>query len=74
MNSTIFTPAQLELLDAFAYIKSEDELFALKHAISEFFAKRADEEMEKLWQTGKWNQQTLDDLRKTHLRTPYKSK
>lgn len=72
MNRTVFTPAQLELLDAMASVKSADELLALKHAISEFFARRADEEMERLWQSGEWNEQTLQDLRNTHYRTPYK--
>ena len=30
-----------------------------------------DEEMEKLWNDGTWNEQTLKDLRKAHYRTPY---
>ena len=47
------------------------ELLALKHAISEFFARRADEEMEKLWLSGEWNEQTLQDLKTAHYRTPY---
>ena len=45
----IFNEAQLELLNVLADVKDEAELMALKHAISEFFARRADEEMEKLW-------------------------
>ena len=50
-----------------ASIKDEAELLALKHAISEFFARRADEEMEKLWQSGEWNEQTLQDLKNSTL-------
>lgn len=71
VNRTIFNEAQLALLNAFANLKSEEELLLLKQAISEFFAKRADEEMEKLWESGEWNQQTLEDLRYAHFRTPY---
>ena len=48
MNRTVFNDAQLELLSVMANIKDEAELLALKHAISEFYARRADEEMEKL--------------------------
>ncbi|MBR5149150.1 MAG: dephospho-CoA kinase [Bacteroidaceae bacterium] len=55
-----------------ASVNSEDELMALKHAISEFFARRADEELERLWQSGEWNEQTLEDLKSAHYRTPYK--
>lgn len=71
MSRTIFNEAQLELLSVMANIKDDAELMALKHAISEFFARRADEEMEKLWQSGEWNEQTLQDLKDAHYRTPY---
>ena len=71
MSRTIFNEAQLELLGVMASIKDDAELMALKHAISEFFARRADEEMEKLWQSGEWNEQTLQDLKDAHYRTPY---
>ena len=72
VGRTIFNSAQIELLDAMASVNSEAELIALKHAISEFFARRADEEMERLWQSGEWNEQTLENLKSAHYRTPYK--
>lgn len=71
MSRTIFNEAQQEILSAMASLNSEEDLLALKHVISEFFARRADEEMEKLWQEGIWNEQTLKDLEKAHYRTPY---
>lgn len=71
MERTILSQAQIEMLGAMSAIKSEADLYALKHAISEFFANRADEEMEKLWNDGTWNEQTLKDLRTVHYRTPY---
>ena len=67
----IFNEAQLELLNVLADVKDEAELMALKHAISEFFARRADEEMEKLWASGDWNEQTLQELKTAQYRTPY---
>ena len=72
MNKTVFNEAQLEMLDIMAGIDSKEELDALKHAISEFFARRADEEMEKLWQEGTWSEQTQQSLQNAHYRTPYK--
>ncbi|MBP3553973.1 MAG: dephospho-CoA kinase [Bacteroidaceae bacterium] len=71
MSRMIFNEAQLELLNVLADVKDEAELMALKHAISEFFARRADEEMEKLWASGDWNEQTLQELKTAHYRTPY---
>ena len=49
MSRTIFNEAQLELLSVMASVKDDAELMELKHAISEFFARRADDELEKLW-------------------------
>lgn len=60
------------MLDIMAGIRTEEELNALKHTISEFYAKHADEEMEKLWESGLWNEQTLKELGEAHYRTPYK--
>lgn len=71
MNRTVFNAAQLELLDMMANVKDEAELQALKYAVSEFYARKADEEMEKLWESGAWNEQTLADLKNAHFRTPY---
>lgn len=71
MSKMIFNEAQLELLNVLAEVKDEAELMALKHTISEFFARRADEELEKLWASGDWNEQTLQELKTAHYRTPY---
>ena len=72
MERTVFNKAQLEMLDMMAGVRSDEELDALKHAVSEFYAKRADEELERLWQSGQWNEQTLKDFANSHYRTPYK--
>lgn len=48
MGKTVFNPAQLELLKALEALNSEEDLFALKKALSEFFARRVDEEMNRL--------------------------
>lgn len=73
MDRTVFNKAQLEMLDIMAGIRSEEELEELMHVISEFYARRADEELDKLWQSGEWNEQTLKELGEAHYRTPYKS-
>lgn len=69
--SATFSPAQVELLNAMAWLRTDEDVRALQHAISEFFASRADEAMEKLWADGTWNEQTLNKLKGAHYRTPY---
>ena len=72
MEKTKLTAAQIEMLNIMADVRSDEELQDLKHLISEYYARRADEEMEKLWQSGAWNEQKLADLKDAHFRTPYK--
>ena len=71
MDRTVFTPAQVEVLNAMAHLRTEEEIRGLKQAISNYFFDLVDKEMDKLWESGAWNEQTLEDLRKTHFRTPY---
>ena len=64
MNTAIrqpFSAAQVELLNAMANLKSEEELYALKLAISNFFAQRADMEMEHLWEDGTLNDEIMNE-------------
>lgn len=72
MERTVLNAAQLEMLNIMADVHSDEELQELKHLISEYYARRADEEMEKLWQSGEWNEQKLEELKKAHYRTSYK--
>lgn len=63
--------AQLELLDAAANVYSQEDLTALKLAISLFFADKAQKAIDKMWDEGSFDQAKLDELRGQHLRTPY---
>ena len=69
----VFTPAQIEVLNAVAHLHSEEEVRGLKWAISNYFAQLADKEMDRLWDEGKWNEQTLEGLKHAHYRTPYQT-
>lgn len=74
METTIrqpFNPAQLELLSTMASLNSESDLIELKQALARFFADRADREMERLWNEGAINEETLETWKYEHMRTPY---
>lgn len=66
-----FSAAQIELLNAMAWLKTDEELFALRHAISEFFADRADQEMDRLWDEGILNDEIVEGWKNEHMRPPY---
>ena len=61
--------AQLELMDAAVNVNSEEDLAALKLAISLFFAQLAQQAIDKMWDDGTFDQAKLDELRGQHLRT-----
>ena len=64
--------AQLEMMNAISCIDTEEELYELKLLLSKFFAAKAQKEIDKLWDNGTLNQEKLDEIRKEHLRTPYR--
>ena len=63
--------AKLYLSDVADKVRTEADLKDLKHAVSEFFAKRADRLLDKMWEDGTYDQKKLDELRGQHFRTPY---
>ena len=65
--------AQLELMNAAANVTSQEDLDSLRLTLSLFFAERAQHAIDKMWDEGVLDQAKLDELRKQHLRTPYKN-
>lgn len=72
MAATVLTPTQFEVLNMMSFVKSEDTYTKLKQAISDFFAKEADKELDRLWQNGALNDERIEAFRNVHERTPYK--
>ena len=64
--------AQLEVMNAVANIRSQEDLDALRLTLSLFFAERAQKAIDKMWEEGIFDQNKLGELRGQHLRTPYK--
>lgn len=71
MQSTAFNNAQMELLDMMSFVDTPEMLAQLKQAISDFFARRAEEEIDRLWETGALDEQKVENFRNLHERTPY---
>jgi capsule polysaccharide export protein KpsE/RkpR len=72
MEVVAFSPAQMHLITLMSHIKSADALDQLRDQLADFYARQVDEEMEKLWESGEWNEQKLESLQNAHFRTPYK--
>ena len=71
MNNITLNPTQLHLLKMFSYAKSEDSLDEIKKALTAYFAKRVEDEMDNLWESGEWDQEKNEAILNEHLRTRY---
>ena len=73
MERTIFTPAQLEILDFMSYVENEETLNEIRDMLSRYFAQKAEKEIDKLWEEGTINNTVIDNWKSEHMRTPYKT-
>ena len=69
---TSLNKAQMDILRLLEHIKTEEEAEELRDVISNFYARKAEEAMDRLWEAGLWDQEKNDAILKEHLRTPYK--
>jgi len=54
------TNLQLELLKLFRYQLNENQLQEVKVLLSRYFADRASDEMDKLWDKNNWSDETME--------------
>ena len=71
MERTVFNAAQLEILDLMSYVESDDTLNEIKDMLSAYFAQKAEIAIDKLWDSGKLNDQVIDQWKNEHMRIPY---
>ena len=71
MEAITFSPAQIHVLNMVSHITSAEALAQLQEQLAAFYAKQVDAEMDKLWESGEWNEDRLRALRGSHFRTPY---
>ena len=64
--------AQMDIMRLLGHIKTEEEAAELRQVISNFYAKKAEDAMDRLWETGLWDEEKNEKILKEHLRTPYK--
>jgi hypothetical protein len=63
---------QLELLSMFNNKSISDEEWGfIKGVIADFFAKKSIEAADKAWDENEWDEAKVEQILKSHLRTPY---
>jgi hypothetical protein len=71
---TPFTNIQVELLKLYARKVSDADLIAIKQLLAHFFAEKAMDAADKLWDEKGWTNENMERLANTHFRTPYLTK
>jgi hypothetical protein len=71
---TPLTNLQLELLKLFTRPVSEDDLLEIKKFIVQYFANKAMDLADKVWDENKWDKEDEKKFLNDHLRTTYKHK
>lgn len=71
MQTQKLSNLQLELLKVFSYQLNNQQLVDIKKLLVNYFAEQATKEADKLWDENNWDNETMSEWTKEHLRTPY---
>ena len=56
-----------------SHFKTEEEVRELNDLVCKYYSQKIDEEMDRLWDEGKWSHEKIEETLKEHLRTPYQN-
>lgn len=64
--------AQMDFLRLLGHFKTEEQVEELRQVVCDYYSRKIDEAVDKLWDEGKWDNEKNEAILKEHLRTPYK--
>lgn len=70
-QATLLNEAQMSVLRLLGSMKTVEEVEELRQVICDYYARKVDEEVDKLWISGQWDNEKNEAVLKEHLRTPY---
>lgn len=68
LQSVELNKAQLSILRLFARMDTEEKVEELRQVISNYYSKKATEEMDRLWDSGEWSEVKNEAVLEEHLR------
>jgi hypothetical protein len=63
---------QIELLKVFSRNVSDEDVLEIKRMLTRYFADKAIQEANKVWDEKGWTAEDADRMLNEHMRTPYK--
>ena len=75
MESTVgLNEAQMDFLRLLGHFTTVEQVNELRRVVCDYYARKIDDAVEKLWDEGKWDNEKNEAILKEHLRTPYHAK
>ena len=62
------SPAQMSILDMMSFVKTPTAIDELKSVLSDYFANRLSEEIDKMWEKGDLSEAKIESFRHLHER------
>lgn len=72
LQSGPFTPFQIEMLELTSRVSSEEEMQDIRRMLGLYFAKQAEDALDRLWDEGILNEDVMEQWKNEHMRTPYR--
>ena len=66
-----FNQAERDVLNVMSLLNSDEDIKALRKVLIRFVNDRLQQELNKLWDSGEWSEDKLEQMSKEHLRTHY---
>ena len=71
VEATPFSPFQMEMLELVSRVQSQGEMDDIRRLLGQYFAKQAEDAIDRLWDEGKLNDEVIEGWKNEHMRTPY---
>ena len=71
MEANLLNEAQMSILRLLGSMKTVEDVNELRQVICDYYARRVDDEVDKLWESGQWDDDKNEAILSEHLRTLY---
>ena len=71
MEATVFSPYQMKVIGLMEHVKSDEQMKEIGNLLSDYFAKKAIEEADRLWDEKIIDCSTIENWKNEHMRTSY---